>query len=1076
MAAARRRRRLQQPQPAARKLGASPYMLDKLSIVGNAHVRVQSRAVDQVLVPDVELSGGEVRFLELIRSPESACAELERLAAKRLLATAGTAELSQETRQHLETYARSVLSKSTEELRARGQQRLKQMTDALRQAGKAIDSATLPPDQAEKLKGFTGKAQKRIDGVDQWLHSLDRERKGERPAPKGKLWRARRAGTGCASRPVSSTRMHVDLCVCVCAVGNARIAQRTGCAFGAATLAVWRAVAHPSRWPLECWRDGVPLLVCFCHCPCRRAGTAPPWSGTSEARSGAPAAASRRARDGSATLGLRSRTRSGPSRLADESTGRFAKSGAKRPRRRAQAGALAADDPRARRPGAATVRAAVRARAIAARAGAPRARPGDRVVCGAHVPGAGGGTGGIAHRGHRAAGDVCGGAAAAAGIRRRVAASLPGAAAGHAAHRHRHRYGFRSGSYRRAVAGTTAAAGRRAVRRNLHTGDGAGAQGCPGRWRLAGDRHRAPRVASGGQSVARARRPPRRSGHLAFLPGAGRRPVPGIWRRPRAQYRRRLSHLGDDADRERARHRGTECGADAGGAVLCGHAADAVRSGRENRGIPTPSAGGRRRRARRGGVRGGARGRLPGARLAALRRASAGRPGVAGRVRGRDRHRRGQDAGGGAAGVRGRSDRSRHLVRGHGERLPGATRLRDHGAGVPLSGPVGRAGAQRQHAGGATSRVRLRHHLRDQLRAGFRLPARPPGAEAEGAQLVRCVGVVGAAGFECFEGQGAVPQRGRVRGARRAGRGQGTHSGAEGDADGGVDIVSVIFPAVPGAVRHDRHHCHRCRRGAEAVRTVGGARAHGATSGPQGLSGCGVQDAARQVAGGDAGSAAVTPAWRAGAGGHHQHRGQRAAQPVLERGGVRRGRHRGDGGGTRNRMLRADAADLLQVEDDGRDGASVRGVMAEWVRQTVMDIVPNFVNDRAGALRKLEQFFPGIALGAGDSFTAADFEPAAQAALRVLQDKCAALRQRAPTQDTAAFRYLALVQYDRAWARHLKELGFTRDFASLQSLKQVDPVQEFQRQGYALFQRMQDTMRRDTVYSFFQYDPEQAAR
>ena len=186
MAAARRRRRLQQPQPAARKLGASPCMLDKLSIVGNAHVRVQSRAVDQVLVPDVELSGGEVRFLELIRSPESACAELERLAAKRLLAAVGTAELSQETRQHLETYARSVLSKTTEELRARGQQRLKQMTDALRQAGKAIDSAALPPDQAEKLKGFTGKAQKRIDGVDQWLHSLDRERKGERPAPKGK--------------------------------------------------------------------------------------------------------------------------------------------------------------------------------------------------------------------------------------------------------------------------------------------------------------------------------------------------------------------------------------------------------------------------------------------------------------------------------------------------------------------------------------------------------------------------------------------------------------------------------------------------------------------------------------------------------------------------------------------------------------------------------------------------------------------------------------------------------------------------------------------------------------------------
>ena len=66
-------------------------------------------------------------------------------------------------------------------------------------------------------------------------------------------------------------------------------------------------------------------------------------------------------------------------------------------------------------------------------------------------------------------------------------------------------------------------------------------------------------------------------------------------------------------------------------------------------------------------------------------------------------------------------------------------------------------------------------------------------------------------------------------------------------------------------------------------------------------------------------------------------------------------------------------------------------------------------------------------------------------------------------------RYITLTQVDLLWKQHLKDMDFLKEFVGLRSYKQGDPFQEYQEEGYELFQDMLAAVRRNTVYSFFQY-------
>ena len=68
-----------------------------------------------------------------------------------------------------------------------------------------------------------------------------------------------------------------------------------------------------------------------------------------------------------------------------------------------------------------------------------------------------------------------------------------------------------------------------------------------------------------------------------------------------------------------------------------------------------------------------------------------------------------------------------------------------------------------------------------------------------------------------------------------------------------------------------------------------------------------------------------------------------------------------------------------------------------------------------------------------------------------------------------ALRYLWLVQMDNLWKTHMKSMDYLKQFVGLRSYANDDPFQVYQTEGFELFTEMLNNVRRNTVYSVFQY-------
>merc|ERR1719424_710601 len=128
----------------------------------------------------------------------------------------------------------------------------------------------------------------------------------------------------------------------------------------------------------------------------------------------------------------------------------------------------------------------------------------------------------------------------------------------------------------------------------------------------------------------------------------------------------------------------------------------------------------------------------------------------------------------------------------------------------------------------------------------------------------------------------------------------------------------------------------------------------------------------------------------------------------------------------------------------------------------------------ATLIAKLDLFFPSHGLAAADlsGSSRADCEAKALAASKaVLKAKADSLDG---TRDGLAFesaRYLLLLQTDNLWKGHIKAMNYVKDFAGLKVYAQEDPLDVYRSEGLTLFQTMQKTLRQNTVYSFFAYQP-----
>lgn len=122
--------------------------------------------------------------------------------------------------------------------------------------------------------------------------------------------------------------------------------------------------------------------------------------------------------------------------------------------------------------------------------------------------------------------------------------------------------------------------------------------------------------------------------------------------------------------------------------------------------------------------------------------------------------------------------------------------------------------------------------------------------------------------------------------------------------------------------------------------------------------------------------------------------------------------------------------------------------------------------------QKLGQFFGGIEeVSADDLNSTSDIESQVvrqvNDVLNRIKDRLDDLKQQFATD---VLRFLWLTQMDNLWANHMKSMEYVKEMVSLRSYGNEDPLQVFQREGYAMFNEMTTNIRRNNVYSYFQYE------
>lgn len=153
-------------------------------------------------------------------------------------------------------------------------------------------------------------------------------------------------------------------------------------------------------------------------------------------------------------------------------------------------------------------------------------------------------------------------------------------------------------------------------------------------------------------------------------------------------------------------------------------------------------------------------------------------------------------------------------------------------------------------------------------------------------------------------------------------------------------------------------------------------------------------------------------------------------------------------------------------------------------KETAREIVEAFTgrddgseDDLEALSQKLSQFFPDIGgvkadeLSVGTNETKSLLDKVFSAVDAVLAAKADGLEQRRSGLSQDIARYLELTQMDNSWQAHMKRMDYLKEFVGLRSYGQENPLDAYQVEGFEIFKSMLSEVRRNTVYSFFQYRP-----
>lgn len=166
------------------------------------------------------------------------------------------------------------------------------------------------------------------------------------------------------------------------------------------------------------------------------------------------------------------------------------------------------------------------------------------------------------------------------------------------------------------------------------------------------------------------------------------------------------------------------------------------------------------------------------------------------------------------------------------------------------------------------------------------------------------------------------------------------------------------------------------------------------------------------------------------------------------------------------------------------EGHDLKELVVRYAEETMDDIIQAYVNPELPPeewqldvlVNKVKEFIN--LLSDLEPEQLADFSlPEMQTFLheqvRIAYDtKEAQVDQLQPGLMRQAERFFILQQIDMLWREHLQQMDALRESVGLRGYGQKDPLIEYKSEGYELFLDMMVAIRRNVVYSLFQFQPQ----
>jgi preprotein translocase subunit SecA len=181
-----------------------------------------------------------------------------------------------------------------------------------------------------------------------------------------------------------------------------------------------------------------------------------------------------------------------------------------------------------------------------------------------------------------------------------------------------------------------------------------------------------------------------------------------------------------------------------------------------------------------------------------------------------------------------------------------------------------------------------------------------------------------------------------------------------------------------------------------------------------------------------------------------------------------------------NNQRRAIYAERFRV----LEGQDLQDRVIEYAERTMDDIVNAYVNpelpaeewDLASMVKKVKEFV-NLLQDLEPEHLDDMFMPEIQAFLReevrrAYQVKEAQVDSIQPGLMRQAERFFILQQIDTLWREHLQAMESLRESVGLRGYGQKDPLIEYKSEGYELFLGMMTDIRRNVVYSLFEFNPQ----